>query len=395
MKRERELKNPSSQGVEAPQGERGPDDDTKRARTDAHTTAPAPAADTPAADVQAPPPHPTAQPAVQPVPGPTPPPQPHRFTRPANFLLAQEVEQRRAEAEEEKRRQTQLQAERAKAETSTKPKPRTPAPVAEPKGGSSPLPDVRFTEADPTAIAHMTPGQLAEAIEDRMEDFGGITPDTPLLTFRQTALVLGNDLHLAKSTMCIGQVRTWLRSRAALVPDVIVLCDAKAAGLAAPATPAPSLAELTAVWRELTDALIVPRSATHDGCEFLAHAVCEWFENTHPDWARLHLCKRWVVAPSGGMHPPYHWKHHVAPQITCTEGLFVIDLLLGAQAPMAHKAWVTAAKGASAPADTFDATAPWELLGAPASAAADFVPETLTPIGATLRTNIEACKRGW
>ncbi|OPC77994.1 hypothetical protein B4N89_37870 [Embleya scabrispora] len=380
MKRERDLKNPSSQGVTAPTGERGPDDDTKRARTDAHTTDPAPAADSP---------------AVQPAPDPTPAqPQPFRFTRAPGFLLAQQAEQKRAEAEEE-RRQGQLRAEQAGAEASTKPEPRTPAPMAEPKKDSSTLPDVRFAELSPKVIARMTPDQLSEAIEDRMENFGGLTPDTPLLTFRQTALVLGDDLPLAKSTMCVGQVHTWLHSRAALVPDVIPLCDAKASTLAAPATPAPTLAELTAVWRALTGSLVVPRSAAQDGCEFLAHAVCEWFENTHPDWARLHLCKRWVVAPSGGMHPPYHWKHHVAPQITCVEGPFVIDLLLGAQAPMACTAWVTAAKGASAPADTFEATAPWELLGAPASATAGFVPETLSPIGATLRTSIEACKRGW
>ncbi|GCD95771.1 protein-glutamine glutaminase family protein [Embleya hyalina] len=381
MKRERDLKNPSGQGIAPPKDERGPDDDTKRARTDAHTKDPAPAADTP---------------AVPPAPDPAPQPQPFRFTRPPGFLLAQQVEHKLAEAEEEKRRQRRLQAERAEAEASTGPNPRTPASVAASRTDSSTPPDVGFVELSPTAIADMTPEQLTEAIEYRIENFGGMTPDTPHLTFRQTALVLGNDLPLAKSTMCVGRVRTWLGSQADLVPDVILLCDAKAGLLAAPATPAPTLAELTSVWRELTGALVVPRSPTQDGCEFLAHAVCEWFEHTRPDWARLHLCKRWVVAPGGGrMHPPYHWKHHVAPQITCAEGLFVIDLLLGAQGPTAHKTWVTAAKGASAPADTFEATAPWELLGAPASATAGFVPETLTPIGATLRTNIEACKRGW
>ncbi|WP_331769998.1 protein-glutamine glutaminase family protein (plasmid) [Embleya sp. NBC_00888] len=418
MKRDRDLKKPSSQGVKPI--ERGPDDDTKRPKL----TRPAPdtepagnipvivpeqaivpgdgpgtaAADTPPhlgaavpATVPAPETRQTdAMPETQPAP------QPYRFQRAPGFLAAEKAE----EAEEERRR---LKAE---AEAAAAAKPRGPGAVAERK-----VPNVlgsragvgeesdeergpaRFEELSRTAIALLPLDRITAAIEKRHDDFAGLTPDMGALTFRQSALGLCANLSLARSVGCVARVRSWLATQADLVPELIVLCDQHVAALALPAEPPPSVAELIAVWTQLTDALIVPEGKSRDGCEFLAHAVCVWIESTQPHWARLHLSKRWVVAPNGTMHPPYNWNHHVAPQLVCTEGTFVIDLLLGPTTPMAADAWAVAAKGKRPPVDVFEQTAPWEFLGAPASTTTDLDPEMLSPFGDTILSNIAACRR--
>ncbi|MFI6978392.1 protein-glutamine glutaminase family protein [Embleya sp. NPDC050154] len=415
MKRDRDLKNPSSQGVEPI--ERGPDDDTKRAKLtypapdtepvgdapvivpeQAHVPGAGPgtaAADTPAHTD-------TAVPATSPAPetgqtGATPEtqpaPQPYRFQRAPGFLAAEKAEEERARR-------------KAEAEAAAAAKPRGPGAVAEPK--VSMVPGTRtgvdqesdeeqgpaqFEELSRTSIAGMPLDRITAAIEERYDNLGGLTPDMGALIFRQSALGLCANLSLARSVGCVGRVRSWLATQADLVAELIVMCDQREADLASPAEPPPSVAELIGVWTQLTDALIVPKGQSQDGCEFLAHAVCEWIESTHPHWTRLHLSKRWVVAPGGTMHPPYNWKHHVAPQLVCTEGTFVIDPLLGPTTPMAADAWVVAAKGKRPPVDVFEQTAPWEFLGAPASTTTDLDPEMLSPIGGTILAKIAACRR--
>ncbi|MGW1990335.1 protein-glutamine glutaminase family protein [Embleya sp. NPDC001921] len=422
MKRDRDLNTPSSQGVEPI--ERGPEDDTKRQKLtnpspdtepggDAPVIVPAgadvpgegpgdgpgiAAADTPAHTGAAAPatvPGPgTGQPG--PIPETEPAPQPFRFQRAPGFLAAEKAEK----AEEERRRR------KAEAEAAAAAKSRGPGTVAGPKVstgfgsragvvGQSEQGPGQFTSLSRSSIAVMPLDRITAAIEKRHEDFGGLTLDMGALTFRQSALGLCANLSLARSIGCVARVRSWLETQADLVPELIVLCERRVTALALPAGPPPSVAELIGVWTQLTGALItpVPERESQDGCEFLAHAVCEWIESTHPHWAGSHLSKRWVVAPTGTMHPPYNWNHHVAPQLLCTEGTFVIDLLLGPRAPMAAAAWAVAAKGRRPPADVFEQTAPWEFLGAPASATADLDPEMLSPIGDTILANIAAWRR--
>lgn len=415
MKRDRDLKNPSSQGVEPI--ERGPDDDTKRQKLTPPAPDTEPAGNTPAivpeqADVSRDGPGTAAadtsahlgaaMPATAPgpeteqtgaMPETEPAPQPFRFQRAPGFLAAEK-------AEEERRRR------KAEAEAAAAAQPRGRGAVAEPKvsvvpgsrAGAGEESDeeqgpAQFEELSRTSIAAMPLDRITAAIEKRHDDFAGLTPDMGALTFRQSALRLCANLSLARSVGCVGRVRSWLATQADLVRELIVQCDQRVAALALRAEPPPSVAELIAVWTQLTDALIVPEGESQDGCEFLAHAVCEWIESTRPHWAELHLSKRWVVAPNGTMHPPYNWKHHVAPQLVCTEGTFVIDLLLGPTKPMAADAWAVVAKGKRPPVDVFEQAAPWEFLGAPASTTTDLDPEMLSPIGETILSNIAACRR--
>jgi hypothetical protein len=163
-----------------------------------------------------------------------------------------------------------------------------------------------------------------------------------------------------KSPICASQVQNWLAQHHVVAADLIIQVEGLMNGLAAPAVGKPDKAKRDQVWAAVTAGCKVPPSAGEDGCEYLAHAVCELISAQFPDLARLHLKKIWQVAPDLQLHPPQNWKHHVAPVLSCQDGEFALDLFLSPNGPVAKASWIQLATGTGSSAGVQNLQQAWE-----------------------------------
>ncbi|WP_331772227.1 protein-glutamine glutaminase family protein (plasmid) [Embleya sp. NBC_00888] len=233
---------------------------------------------------------------------------------------------------------------------------------------------------------------IATAIGQEDEGFGETTPLLTALEQRRDALECVGDGAWIRSPGCATVVLTWLGTQATLVPDLVRTVGNIRVALATPASPAPGADERATMWTALCLALRAPERVARDGCEYLAHAICTWLHENRPDWARLHLVKYWLVASGGGLHPTYHWNHHVAPVLTCADGEFVLDPFLSPGAPMPLATWLAAVKG-DRPPRLFERRQAWELIGAPVHATMPFDPGTRLVESDTILREVAACRR--
>jgi len=230
------------------------------------------------------------------------------------------------------------------------------------------------------------------AIGAEDEGYGETTPLLTGLIQRRDALECVDDGAWILSHGCATVVLAWLGSLAPVVPDLQQTVRNRRIALATPATPVPGTAERATMWTALCLALRAPARLAQDGCEYLAHAICTWLHVNHPDWARLHLTKYWLVAPGGGLHPTYHWNHHVAPVLLCADGEFVLDLFLSPDAPMPLATWLATVKGGQPPA-LFERRQSWELIGAPVHPTMPFDPGTRLLASDEILREVAACRR--
>ncbi|MDI2126468.1 protein-glutamine glutaminase family protein [Yinghuangia seranimata] len=259
-----------------------------------------------------------------------------------------------------------------------------------------PLPrDYPLTEDQ---ISRLSLHRLEElwSIRERDDDLsmGGDWEDQDELQFRRTALEMlaPSAPHWITSVGCAQSVLTWLKKQPTLVPDLIPKVRLWRDQLEGPAAKQPDAAERRVLWDAVCLAVKVPQRNTGDGCEYLAHVICEEIQLRNADCARRYLEKAWVVAQANVLHPPDNWGHHVAPVIDCTDGLFVFDPLLSPRGPMPLLVWQVAAKGA-ANTPVFHLTQPWELLGRPNYGNQAFDPATYMFIDMNLRREMDRCMR--
>ncbi|OPC77937.1 hypothetical protein B4N89_37510 [Embleya scabrispora] len=242
-------------------------------------------------------------------------------------------------------------------------------------------------------IAALDLEQANAALTARIGGFGAQTDDMPALEFRVAALEhVGNAAWLLSTTGCRA-VADWLATRAALTGDLLAIVQTRAGQLTLPATPAPLAATRDAVWTALNLARRVnPQGAAGEGCEYLAHAICEWFHAVHPNSARLHLTKFWIVAPNGNLHPPDNWNHHVAPVLHFADGDYVFDLSLFPDGPVSLATWQAEIRTHNPPPGLLERRFPWELLLPPAIVPG-YQPGMRIVIGDPERNAIDACTR--
>ncbi|GCE01991.1 protein-glutamine glutaminase family protein [Embleya hyalina] len=242
-------------------------------------------------------------------------------------------------------------------------------------------------------IAALDLDQANAALTARIGDFDAQTEDRPALEFRVAALEHVDDAAWLLSLTGCRAVAGWLTTRAALTGDLLTVVQTRVGQLTLPATPAPPATTRGAIWTALNLARrLNPQIAAGEGCEYLAHAICEWFQAAHPNLARLHLTKYWIVAPNGNLHPPDNWNHHVAPVLHFADGDYVFDLSLFPNGPTTLAAWRAATRTQNPPAGLDERQSPWELLLPPAIAPG-YQPGMRAVIGDMERNAIDACTR--
>jgi hypothetical protein len=234
--------------------------------------------------------------------------------------------------------------------------------------------------------------ELRQAWEERDQGFGIRTPDIEAIEFRRDALELLSPATWISSPLCASRILAWLNQREALVPDLIDLVTGRRITLSTPAVAVLTATQREQVWAAVNAGAQVSARAVDDGCEYLAHAICEVITEQFPDIARLRLTKVWLVAPGPRLHPPQNWNHHVAPMLECADGMYVIDLYLAPTGPITKAEWLTRARGTASAAGLFDCVQPWELMGCPASAQAGFETATYIPRG-DAAAQIQECRR--
>ncbi|GAB2826671.1 protein-glutamine glutaminase family protein [Streptomyces daliensis] len=245
-----------------------------------------------------------------------------------------------------------------------------------------------LTEAE---IAALDIDEVFAALDERDDGVGGETEDQSGLEFRRDALELLTPVTWITSVLAADSVLGWLGTFPGVVTDLSATVTARRAQLAAPPVPPLTPEQRQAVWTHVAAHITVPARALGDGCEYLAHAVCEAVDGQFPDVSRARLAKLWVVADSGILHPPEKWGHHVAPVLDCADGEFVLDPLLSPHTPLARDAWLAQVRGAVQAARAPELRRAWEPLGCPRQAG--FEPGTKVAIGRTDREQIDACKR--
>jgi len=249
-----------------------------------------------------------------------------------------------------------------------------------------------LSQAQIARIVRLNLAGVTKAIKEEDEGFGETTPLLTGLEQRRDALECVGDGAWILSHGCATVVLTWLGTQAPLVPDLQLTVRNRRVALAAPVSPVPGTAERATMWTALCLALQAPERLARDGCEYLAHAICQWLHVNRPNWARLHLAKHWLVAPRGGLHPTYHWNHHVAPVLVCADGEFVLDLFLSPDAPMPLATWLATVKGGQPPA-LFERRQSWELIGAPVHPTMPFDPGTRLLASDEILREVAACRR--
>ena len=221
-----------------------------------------------------------------------------------------------------------------------------------------------------------------------------VTPDLGDPEFRETALIALRDTDWIVSVACAEQVTTWLQTHADVVQELIDMVAERRQALGDPVGPLTE-GQRAAVWALVTTRIQVPARQQGDGCEYLAHAVCEVINEAFPAVARRLLKKQWLIASSNRLHPPENWHHHVAAVLECTDGWWALDPLLRPTGPLIRDAWIAAATGNTTSDGLNHRSQPWELLGSPAVGIDGFDPQAriTSEDGSQARTDIDRCKK--